>query len=278
DMRLRRFGRALFVIVIIAVLPFLFARLRTPSNARQWTRSQRVLPRVVVRGELVEVRNVRELVYRTEEDFDARYATRAYDLRKLDSVWYVVSRFSDVPGMAHSFLTFGFGDEYVAISVEARREEGESYGPLRGMLREYELLYVIGAESDVIGLRTNVWKEGVSLYPIRTTPEKMREAFVGMTRRAESLAVAPEFYNTITNSCISNIVGHVEDVAPDTIRLGIGRVLPGYSDRIAYDAGLIATDLPFDRIEGAFRIDAAAQRHGLGAGFSEAIREGLGRR
>lgn len=270
--------RLLWIALIVAVaaaLPFAMARLRAPSNDREWDRSQEVMPRVAVRGDLVEVRNVREFVYRTETDFDARYATRVYDLRKLDSVWYAVSRFSAVPGLAHSFLTFGFGDDYVAISVEARREKGEAYGPVRGLLREYELLYVIGAESDVIGLRTNIWKEGVSLYPIRTTPEKMRKAFLGMTRRAEGLAERPEFYNTLTNSCISNIVEHVDDVAPDAIPFGFGNVLPGFSDRLAYEQGLIETDLPFEQIEAAFRIDAAAQRHGLRPGFSKAIREEL---
>jgi Domain of unknown function (DUF4105) len=250
-------------------------RLRKPSRDRDWVPSQRVLPRVVMRGELVEVRNVREFVYRTEEDFDARYATRVYDLRKLDSVWYAVSRFSAVPGMGHSLLTFGFGDEYVAISVEARRENGEEYGPVKGMLREYELLYVIGAETDVIGLRTNIWKNGVSLYPIRTTPEKMRAAFLSMTGRAEALAMKPEFYNTLTNSCISNVVGHVNEVSPDRIRFGAGSILPGFSERVAYEAGLIDTGLPFEQIEGAYRVDSAAQQHGLGTGFSAAIRRGL---
>lgn len=163
----------------------------------------------------------------------------------------------------------------MAISVEARREENESYGPIRGMLGNYELLYVIGAESDVIGLRTNIWKEGVSLYPIRTTPEKMREAFVGMVMRAEGLAARPELYDTLTNSCISNIVRHVNAVAPDRVPFGAGNILPGFSDRLAYEQGLIDTDLPFDQVEKAFRIDAAAQRHGLGPGFSNAIREGL---
>lgn len=250
-------------------------RLRKPSNGRKWTRSQVVIPRVVVRGDLVEIRNVREFVYRTEDDFDANYATRVYDLRKLDSVWYAVSRFSAVPGMGHSLLTFGFGDEYVAISVEARREEGEQYGPVKGLLREYELLYVIGAESDVIGLRTNIWKNGVSLYPIRTTPEKMRAAFLSMTGRAEALAVRPEFYNTLTNSCISNVVGHVNEVSPDRIRFGAGSILPGFSERVAYEAGLIDTSLPFEAIETAYRIDGPALRHGLGPGFSAAIRRGL---
>jgi len=270
-----RFRWVVLFLAVAIVLPFLAAQLRRPSNERDWTPSQRVLPRVVVRGDLVEIRNVREYVYRTESDYDARYATRVYDLRKLDSVWYAVSRFGAVPGMAHAFLTFGFGDDYVAISVEARREHGESYGPIRGMLREYELLYVIGAESDVIGLRTNIWKESVSLYPIRTSRDKMRAAFLGMTGRAESLAVRPEFYNTLTNSCISNIVRHVNEVSPDRIPFRLRTVLPGFSDRLAYEEKLIDTDLPFDAIEKAFRIDTAAQRHGLGPGYSKAIRAEL---
>jgi hypothetical protein len=260
------------VIVVAAALPFALARFRTPSNDRDWIASQTVLPRVTISGDLVEIRNVREFVYRTEHDFDARYATRVYDLRKLDSVSYAVSRFSAFPGMAHSFLTFGFGEEYVAISVEARREQGESYGPLRGLVREYELLYVIGAESDVIGLRTNVWKEGVSLYPIRATPEKMRAAFLRMVAAAEKLAREPAFYNTLTNSCISNVIAHVNAVVPESIPFGIGSVLPGFSERIAYERNWIDTDLPFERIEGAFRIDRLAQNHGLGPGFSKAIR------
>lgn len=262
-------------LVAIAVLPFALARTRTPSNDRDWTPTHGAAPRVSIRGDLVEIRNVREFVYRSEADFDARYATRLYDLRKLDSVWYAVSRFSALPGMAHAFLTFGFGEDYVAISVEARREKNESYGPIRGMLREYELLYVIGAESDVIGLRTNIWKEGVSLYPIRTTPEKMRAAFLGMAVRAEGLATRPEFYDTLTNSCVSNIVSHVNAVAPDRVPFGVGNVLPGFSDRLAYEQGLIDTDLPFGQIEEAFRIDGAAQRHGLRPGFSKAIRHAL---
>lgn len=270
-----RFRWIVLFLAIAAALPFLATRFRTPSNDRDWTASQRLAPRVAMRGDLVEIRNVRDFVYRTETDFDARYATRVYDLRKLDSVWYAVSRFSDVPGMAHAFLTFGFGDEYVAVSVEARRETDESYGPIRGLLREYELLYVIGSETDVIGLRTNIWKDGVSLYPIRTTPEKMRRAFIGMTRRAEALAVRPEFYNTLTSSCISNIISHVNAVAPARIPFGAGNVLPGFSDRLAYEEGLIDTSLPYEQIEEAFSIDAAAQRHGLRPGFSKAIREAL---
>ena len=188
----RAHGRALLRVTLIAalllIIPISSVRLlRTPSNDREWSTTQRVLPRVTQRGDLVEIRNVRDFTWQSESEFDVRYVNRTYDLRELDSVLYSISRFGGVPGLAHSFLTFGFGDEFVSISVEARKENAETYSPMRGLLREYELMYVIGTERDVLGLRTQVWKEAVTLYPIRTTPEQLRRAFVDMTMRAESL-------------------------------------------------------------------------------------------
>lgn len=233
------------------------------------------MPRVTRHGPLIEIRNIRDFAWRSETDFDSHYITKTYDLRELDSVWYAVSRFGSIPGLAHSFLTFGFGDEYVAISVEARRELGETYSPFRGVLGEYELIYVIGTERDVVGLRTNIWKEAVSLYPIRTTPEKIRQAFVDMGMRAEKLALAPELYNTISSSCSSNIVRHVNAINPGLIRSSFRTVLPGDSDRIAWRLGMIDSDLPYDRMREAFRIDLAAQTSALDAGFSKTIRRHL---
>ena len=52
-------------------------------------------------------------------------------------------------------------------------------------------------------------------------------------------------------------------------------LLPGYSDELAYDLGLIDTDLPFAEAQRRFRIDEKAQRLGDGEGFSAAIRQGF---
>ncbi|HUP47769.1 MAG TPA: DUF4105 domain-containing protein [Thermoanaerobaculia bacterium] len=256
-------------------LPFLVVRIvRTPSNDREWHPAQRVLPRVSVSGDRVGIRNVRDFAYRSDADFDQQYVDRTYDLGKLDSVWYGVSRFGAIPGLAHSFLTFGFGDEYVAISVEARKEADETYSPFRGLLRQYELMYVIGTERDVIGLRTDVWQEDVHLYPVRATPEAMRRAFLDMVTRAEKLARSPEFYNTLTSSCSSNIVRHVNAISPGHVRAGLHTILPGYSDRLAYRLGLIDSDLPFERLRGAFRIERS-RRFAADDDFSAAIRARL---
>jgi Domain of unknown function (DUF4105) len=230
------------------------------------------MPRATVDGDKVAIEGVRNFDYRTTDDYAPRHESRSYDLAKLDSVWFVVERFGDAPAIAHTFLSFGFGAEYVAISVEIRKERGEVYSPLKGLLRQYELMYVIADERDAIGLRTNFRRDPVYLYPVRTTREQMRKLFLEMLARANKLAAEPEFYNTLTNNCTSNIVRHVNTVAPSAVPLSYKTVLPAYSDRMAYDLKLIPAHLPFETVRATYRIDQLAQREPVGPNFSRLIR------
>ena len=154
--------------------------------------------------------------------FTPAYDDRAYDLDKLESVWFIVTPFSTHwRGPAHTFVSFGFSDsQYVAISVEARREPGESYGPLTGLFKQFELIYVIGDERDLIGSRAAYGGYDVYLYPIRTTRERIRALFLEMLARSNALATQPEFYNTLTNNCTSNVVDHVNHIAPRRVPRG----------------------------------------------------------
>lgn len=265
-------SRILKLTLAVALLATILLALRRPSHERDWALDQRLLPTATVRGDVVEIRNVRNFAYRGEHDFEPRYETRTYDLRRLDSVWFMVERFGTKPGIAHTLLSFGFGDEFVAVSAEIRKEKGETYSPWRGLLREYELMYVIGDERDLIGLRTNHRRDEVYLYPMRTTPENMRKAFLGIVSRANDLATKPEFYNTLTNTCTTNIVRHVNDVVPGRVPFSFKVLLPAYSDRLAYDLGLIATDQPFESARRAYRIDRVAQSAGIDEKFSRVIR------
>jgi Domain of unknown function (DUF4105) len=59
-------------------------------------------------------------------------------------------------------MSWGFeGDQYLAISIETRKEKGEAYSALRGFFRQYELIYVVADERDVVRLRTNYRGEEV---------------------------------------------------------------------------------------------------------------------
>ena len=252
---------------------------RRPSHDRAWTPEQARLPAVRLDGRLAHVDDVRAFRYTARDAYEPAYDRRTYDLDALTSAWFVLTPFSQSwRGPAHTFVTFGFGDSaFVSISVEARREPGEEYAPLTGLLRRYELIYVIGDERDLIGQRAAFGDTPVYLYPIRATPERIRAVFVEMLERANALRERPEFYNTLTNNCTSNLVGHVNQVAPRTIPGGLKTILPGYTDEVAHRLGLLDTELDLEAARERFRINEAARRYIGDPEFSRRIRGSIRR-
>ena len=258
------------IVLLLAGLAWSNVRARTD---RTWSPDMALMPSAEFDGDLVHVRNIRNVRYETTEKYVVGWYDRTFDLRRLESVWYMVEPFSGMKGPAHTLVSFGFeGGDYVAISVELRREPGEHFSPVRGMLKQYELMYVVADERDVLGLRANYRHDDVYLYPVRTTPEQRRRLFVSMLERANDLRARPEFYNTLTNTCTTNIVRHVNGLAPRKVPLSYKVLLPGYSDRLAYDLGLLDTDLPFAAARDRYRINARALRYADSANFSVLIR------
>ncbi|PYQ28643.1 MAG: hypothetical protein DMF56_15535 [Acidobacteria bacterium] len=244
-----------------------------PSNVRDWTIDQKTLPVATFDGPLVTIRNIRNFQYENADRFTPAWYDKTFDLRRLESAWFVVEPFGG-PVAAHTFVSFGFGDDdFVAISVEIRKEKGEAFSPLKGLLRQYEIMYVVGDERDLIKLRSNVRKDPVYLYPMRTTPERMRAMFVSMLKRADDVAQHPEFYNTLTNTCTTNLVRHVNALMPGRIPLHPAVFLPGYSDRLAYKLGLIDTNLPFEQARESFHINSRAEKFANDPQFSLRIRQ-----
>jgi hypothetical protein len=188
-------------------------------------------------------------------------------------VWFVVEPFSGFKGPAHTFVTFGFDDgQYVAISVEIRKEVGESFSPWRGATRGYELTYVVGDERDLIGLRANFRHDSVYLYRTTATRPKARQLFVSMLERADKLAAEPEFYNTLTSTCTTNIVRHVNEISPKRVPFSFKTLLPAYADQLAYQVGLLDTTVAFDTLRARAKINARAAAYADSAGFSRLIR------
>jgi len=59
------------------------------------------------------------------------------------------------------------GDDHLAVSIEARKVEGESYSSLKGFFRQYELVYVVADERDVMSSASDDWsKPGASQQQI----------------------------------------------------------------------------------------------------------------
>lgn len=247
---------------------------RLPSNNRNWRPDLAVLPIAEFQGDSIKLLHIRDCTYRTEEDYDVRHFDKEFKLTEVQSVDFIVVPFQNTPALAHTMLSFGFADgEHIVVSVEGRLEQGEQYSTLGGALDGYELMVVVGTERDLILLRTEVRKVEVYLYPTRVTPAQAQRLFMAMLTRANQLARQPEFYDLLTNNCTTNIVDHINQLKPGAIPSDIRVLLPGHSDRLAYDLGLLAVTGPFDQIRAASRINLAAHLNADSPNFSQRIRE-----
>lgn len=244
-----------------------------PSNGREWLPEQQLLPRAEIGTRRVTVSNVRNFRWGPGGVVQPAWERRTYDLEGVRSVWYVLTPFSrDRRGPAHAFVSFGFDDgSYVSISVEARREAGEAYSIGGGLLKRYEIMYVVGDEADLIPLRVSRGDD-VYVYPVRSSRAQARALFVGMLTRANELRARPEFYDTVRNNCTTNLLAHVNTLAARPIRYGRRILLPGYSDEVALEHGLIDTGLSLADARSRFLVNDRVLRHPGRDGFSEAIR------
>lgn len=274
-----RTGRSVATLAAVTLGALLVAggialALTRPRADRRWVPQHAVMAHAEVRGSTVQLHRLRNFSYTAEEQFTPGYDDRTYDLDKLETVWFIVTPFSrHWRGPAHTFVSFGFADsQYVAISVEARREPGETYGGVTGLFKQFELIYVIGDERDLIGSRAEFGDYDVYLYPIRTSRERMRAMFVEMLERSNALATKPEFYNTLTNNCTSNVVDHVNHIVPHAVPQGLKTILPGYADEVAYSLGLIDNSLSLDESRRRYQVNAQAQRFVSDPEFSRRIR------
>ena len=265
------------VLVVVALLVAAFAvwfLSRRPRGVADWAVDHAIPAAPMVIGHELRITNVRNFRFPPGAEPVPRYYDATYDLDSLQSVWFVLTAFSQSSRIpAHTFVSFGFaGDRYLSVSIEARRERGESYGILAGALRRFELIYVFGDERDLIGRRAAVDGDATYLYPVRATRQKMREMLLAMVERAIRLEAQPEFYNSFTNNCASNLVAHVNQVAPGRIPSGIKVLLPGYADEVALSLGLIDAGADVEAARRRFLINERARAAMDSDSFSVLIR------
>lgn len=271
---LSRSRRALliFVGVFLCVLAW-WISIR-PTHHRPWRPEVAVLPRAYIDGDRVRITGVRDFDYRSRHDFTPRYEERDVSISHLNAIDLYVSYFLAGP-VAHTFLSFDFDNAPpLSISIETRPEVGKGFAPIASMFKQFELIYVVGDERDLVRVRTTFRNEDVYLYHIRTTPERARHLFRIYLDRINELAGRPEFYNLFTNSCTINIIRYAR-IAGKVSGFDFRHVLNGFVDRYLYSIGALDTALPFAELRPRSRIDDAAQAADDAPDFSERIREAV---
>jgi hypothetical protein len=164
----------------------------------------------------------------------------------------------------------------VAFSIEIRKEKTEAYSALKGFFKQYELTYVVGDERDLIGLRTSFRnpQEDVYLYRLRMLPERKRLLFLEYIKKINELKEQPEFYNTLTTNCTTNVVTHTRAYG-GIIRYNWKILLSGYAPQYVYELGGLDTSRPFAELRKLSHINQRVNQAGNDKNFSVKIREGL---
>ncbi|MEI7512378.1 MAG: DUF4105 domain-containing protein [Candidatus Uhrbacteria bacterium] len=263
------------VVLLVGVIGWLV--FDTPSKTGDWQSALSVLSTAEFNGDLVTVKNIRNFRYNgSEEEKDAipAYYDKTFDLTKLKQVWFIADPFQENALAAHTFLSFEFeNQQYLSISIEARKLKGQKYDLVKGMFHTYPIMYIAADERDTIFARTNIRKDEVFVYPVKTTQEKARALFVDMANEMNSLAVKPEWYNTLFANCTSRIGYHINRVTPGRIPFySLAPFVTGLADRFALEHGLINTDLSLEQAREKYKISSKALEIGNVENFSELIR------
>jgi hypothetical protein len=246
----------------------------SPSHDRPWRPEVAVMPRATIDGDCVRITGVRNFEYRSLNDFTVRYEEREVQLSHLTGLDFFVSYWSE--GLVgHTFLSFIFDNAPpLSISIETRPELGEGFNPVASLFKQFELIYVVGDERDLVRVRTNYRKETVYLYRLNSSSDNVRQLLMVYLKRINELADQPEFYHLLSNSCTINIIRYA-NAAGRAGSFDIRHLLNGMIDNYLYYSGRVDTTLPFDELRRRSQINEAAQAADDAPDFSERIRASL---
>jgi len=268
----RRWTIAIFVVLLVGMLGW-WLTLKASHN-RHWQPEVAVMPRATIDGDRVLISGVRNFDYRSRDDFTVRYEEREVWLSHLIAVDFFVSYWTPGP-VAHTFLSFVFDNAPpLSISIETRPEVGEGFAPVASLFKQFELIYVVGDERDIVRVRTNYRNEEVFLYRIRTSPESARRLFLIYLDRINELADHAEWYHLLSDSCTVNIVRYA-NAAGRTGGFDFRHILNGFIDQYLYSSGRLDSTLPFAELRRLSRINDAARAADADPDFSRRIRESL---
>jgi hypothetical protein len=246
-----------------------------PSNEGNWQPDVAQLAWAEINADEVILHNVRNCEYRTETDYTPRWETRTVRISQITGVDLAINYWGSA-WIAHPIVSFQFADTPpLCFSIETRKQAGQSYSAIRGLYRQFELIYIVADERDVIRVRTN-YRQGEDIYLYRTTmtQAQARERFHEYVRSLNEIREHPRWYNAITTNCTTSIRDQhpIAERIPWDWRL----LLNGKGDELMFERHTIVTGgLPFSELKARSLVNARARAADAMPNFSELIRVGL---
>ena len=270
----RPFWRKLGIFVVLFAGVLIWWLTLSPTNDSDWQADVAQKAWADIQGDEVTLHNVRNCDYRTETDYTPHWETRTVRLSQITGIDLAIDYWGS-PWIAHPIVSFQFADAPpLCFSIETRRKLGQTYSAIEGLYRQFELIYIVADERDVIRLRTNYRKEDIYLYHTTISPEHARERFLEYVHSLNALRTQPRWYNAITTNCTTSI--RSQHPSKERIPWDWRILLNGKGDELLYrDGGLVTGGLPFAELKARSLIDTRARAANDSPEFSKLIRDGL---
>lgn len=261
-----------FTFILFSIV-FLRWNQMTPVQNKNWADGVSRLPWATIDNNKVHIHNIRDFIYQSETDYKIQYIDKIYDLGQLNQLDYILSYWDGNQAIAHSIFSFGFknGDR-LAVSTEVRNAKGEEYGGFTGLYNQFELIYVLATERDVLQLRTNFRGEEVYIYPTNASKQEISRLFNVVIDRVNTLRTTPKFYNTMTQNCFTSLMTDFRKVGGKHHPFDYRLYANGFSDEMFYQNGKIKSSLPFAEAKQRAYINQYIQPNIYNANYSQQIR------
>jgi Domain of unknown function (DUF4105) len=246
----------------------------SPTNDSDWQPDVANVAWGDIQGDEVTLHNVRNCDYRTETDYIPHWETRTVRVSQITGVDVAINYWGS-PWIAHPIASFQFADAPpLCFSIETRKKLGQAYSTIGGLYRQFELIYIVADERDVIRVRTNYRSEDVYLYHTTIPLARARERFLEYVHSLNALRDKPRWYNAITTNCTTSI--RTQHPPRERVPWDWRILLNGKGDELMYEHHVIVTGgLPFTELKARSLIDTRARAANDSPDFSQLIREGL---
>lgn len=239
-------------------ISFLIYSFKNPSNNKNWSIGEGKTTSIEIIDDQVKIKNFRDadwanLDLNSLQNDHSLFKDIEFKLSDIQSLHAVVSHFAVLSEIAHIFIMFELKDKTsFGLSVEARKERGESYSLTGGLSAKYELIYLLSSYEDLVGLRLNR-DETVYRYPIKATPKEAQSLFKEVAQRTNQLDKNPELYHLFIRNCTTEVVKLVNKIADIKFSRIVQSFFPGDSGQALFKMDLIDTDLDnFEEVQKAF--------------------------
>jgi len=265
-------GLGIFIVLLAGVLGWWLSL--SPTNEADWQPDVAQVAWAEINGDEVTFHNVRNCDYRTETDYVPHWQTRTVSLSQITGIDLAIGYWGS-PWIAHPIVSFQFANTPpLCFSIEIRKKVGQTYSTIGGFYRQFELIYLVADERDVIRVRTNYRWESVYLYRTTISPAQARERLLEYVNSLNALRSKPRWYNAVTTNCTTSI--RTQHSPNERLPWDWRILFNGKADELLYERHLIATNtLPFSDLKMRSLIDACARAANDSPDFSKLIREGL---